>query len=291
MTKQKETGGDVKNLSPEAQANQRNKLTGKTCLVVLIATISACLLPSCRKTVTPYYPPGVSSISLPNPTAESALQLYRRLPVRRITPDNLEDMDKTIAAAGTNGIIELVSIEADLLGNATYQRLDNWVKGGGTLWVRGNCSVEEFFGVTWHSGPQTTPINKLLCTYNKQIAPHPITDNVTQIRLISHGYYSLKKNEADRSTKPDSASGWRPILCHANGTLFAELRRGDGVIIFDTSTPNPTTKAPFYGIYGFDSGTFWFNFMTYYGKLAIAPPNIQPSNLTTNDQSLAAYSR
>jgi hypothetical protein len=200
-----------------------------------------------------------------NPTRETLWQIYDRLPVLKITPDNLIELESILQASGTNGIVEVDGISSHQLGEPERNLINDWVYQGGTFWIRGNCSIEQSFGLDWKLLNKRGNGDNILIRAvetpeaEQQIVIHPLTIGVYRIRMIKNGYFVPRSDYTKKYIQI--------ILQDEDGILFAELPLGKGAVVFDASMGDRRLKAPFKGIYGFDSGTFWLNFFRHYGHL------------------------
>lgn len=200
-----------------------------------------------------------------NPSDETLWQIYERLPVVKLNRDNLTELNSLLTQAGTNGVIEVERISSHEIGEPERNLINDWVFLGGTFWIRGTCSIERSFGVDWEPLQKKESDDTLLSRFidrneeDQEIVLHALTIGVYRLRITKNGYYSPRSEYAKEYM--------RPILQDERGALFAELPLGKGVFIFDSSAGKIRMKAPFKGIYGFDSGTFWLNFFRQYGDL------------------------
>lgn len=200
-----------------------------------------------------------------NPSDETLWQIYDRLPVRKLTADNLMQLGALLTRAGTNGVIEVDGVSSHDIGEPERNLINNWVYQGGTFWIRGNCSIEQSFGIDWQALNKKESDDTILSRFvekedsEQEIVIHPLTIGVYRLRITKNGYYEPRSEYATEYL--------HPILQDEQGVLFAELPVGKGTIIFDSSVGDKRMKAPFRGIYGFDSGTFWLNFFRHYGNL------------------------
>lgn len=200
-----------------------------------------------------------------NPSTETLWQIYERLPVTKLNADNVLKLESILARAGTNGVVEVDGLSSHQIGEPERNIINNWVYQGGIFWIRGNCSIEQSFGLDWKALKKKDSDDNILSRftdrdeYEQEIVIHPLTIGVYRLRMTKNGYYQPRSEYTKEYL--------HPILQDKRGVLFAELPVGQGFLLFDSSVGAARMKAPFRGIYGFDSGTFWLNFFRHYGRL------------------------
>jgi len=208
---------------------------------------------------------GAELFNVPTPSEETLWQIYYRTPVTKLTAEQVKHLEQVLESAGPTGIIEAEALSADEIGEPERLLISQWVYHGGVFWIRGDCSIENSFGVEWYPVPKRNPDDVLLIRSTtrsdpkQQIVWHPLNLGVYRLRIVKNGYFEPFSDFAKKS--------FTTILQDDHGALFAELPLGEGFIVFDSSRGDPRMKAPFRGIYGFDSGTFWLNFFRRYADL------------------------